>query len=122
MVKQLYKHILFGVIFLVVIRGLFPQSIDAQQLGVVTKTVMGNGWHPWYEIKADPESSRNLIVCGTKWDALHNAPFGFVYASWDAGANWKIVLEDRNSAWVSEHSCAFGSNHRAYFISEASKV
>jgi len=32
------------------------------------------------------------------------------------------VLEDRNTTWVTEHSCAFGSNHRAYFISEASKV
>ncbi|MGB2590689.1 MAG: hypothetical protein WBG02_05750 [Candidatus Acidiferrum sp.] len=62
------------------------------------------------------------MICATKWDPLVNGPFGVVYASSDAGKTWQIALEDRNSAWVTEHSCAFGAHHRAYFISDASKV
>jgi hypothetical protein len=95
---------------------------DAQDLGMGRKTWIADGWHPWYEVKADPESPKNIIVCGTKWDGQHNAPFGFVYVSTDEGATWRNALEDRNSTWVTEQSCAFGSKHRAYFISEASKV
>lgn len=83
---------------------------------------IASGVHLWYEIKADPETPSNLILCGTKWDAATNGPYGFVYASSDSGSSWRVVLEDRNSTWVTEHSCAFGSQHRAYFISEASKV
>jgi hypothetical protein len=85
-------------------------------------TSIASGVHLWYQIKADPETPSNLILCGTKWDASTNGPYGFVYASSDSGSSWRVVLEDRNSAWVTEHSCAFGSQHRAYFISEASKV
>ena len=85
-------------------------------------TTIADGVHLWYEIKADPEEPSNLILCGAKWDASTNGPYGFVYASSDSGSSWRTVLEDRNSAWVSEQSCAFGFQHRAYFISEASKV
>ena len=93
---------------------------QGQQIGI--KTVIADGWHPWYEIKADRENPENLIICGTKWDARLNAAFGFVYSSSDGGISWRSVLEDRNTTWVTEQSCAFGLNHRAYFISEASKV
>jgi hypothetical protein len=86
------------------------------------EVLVDEGWHPWYEIKEDPESRERLIICGTKWDAPHNAPYGFIIASSDGGATWRTTLEDRSSSWVTEHSCAFGPNHRAYFISEASKV
>jgi hypothetical protein len=83
---------------------------------------IASGWHSWYELKVDPDAPQNLIICGSKWDAESNASLGFVYASSDGGATWRSVLEDRNSAWVTEQSCAFGSHHKAYFISEASKV
>lgn len=76
----------------------------------------------WYEMKADPEDGRNLIVCGAIWNARDNAYYGVVYTSHDAGQSWKTALEDRDSAWVSEQSCAFGERHRAYFISAASKI
>jgi hypothetical protein len=33
-----------------------------------------------------------------------------------------MALEDKNSTWVTEHSCAFGSNGKAYFVSEAAQV
>jgi hypothetical protein len=84
--------------------------------------LIGQGWHPWYEVKADPENTENLIVCGTKWDPRNNSPFGFVYTSHDGGASWETTLEDKGSAWVTEQSCAFGSHHSAYFVSGASRV
>src|ERR1700730_9401623 len=86
------------------------------------KMSVSDGWHPWYEAKVDPEDLRNLIICGTKWDARRNAPFGFVYNSKDGGITWQTALEDRSSAWVTEHSCTFGPGHAAYFISEAAKM
>lgn len=76
----------------------------------------------WYEMKADPEDSENLIVCGTKHSFQDNAYYGVVYVSHDGGNSWKSALEDRSSGWVTEHSCAFGHRHVAYFVSEASKV
>src|SRR4030088_3096004 len=84
-------------------------------------TTVADGLHLWYEIKADPEDSAKLIICGTKWDALANPPFGFVYFSADAGRTWQNVLEDRSSAWVTEHSCAVGAHHPAYFFSHSAK-
>lgn len=84
-------------------------------------TTVADGLHLWYEIKSDPEDSAKLIICGTKWDALANTPFGFLYFSADRGQTWRNVLEDRSSPWVTEHSCAYGPHHRAYFISEAGK-
>jgi hypothetical protein len=97
-------------------------SLTAKSLGVGTRTAVGDGLHPWYEIKVDASNSQNMIICGTKWDAAHNSAFGFVYASIDGGVTWQTVLEDRSTTWVTEHSCAFGPNHMAYFVSEASKV
>jgi hypothetical protein len=94
----------------------------ALRLVLESKRAIAGGWYPWYELKADPENADNLILCGTKWDARQNAPFGFVYTSSNGGTTWTTTLEDRSSAWVSEQSCAFGRDHRAYFISEASKV
>lgn len=111
-----------GLLLLFVALPLLPGSTRALELEVVTKALVSEGWHPWYEVKADPENSSNVIICGTKWDAQHNAPFGFIYASSDGGTTWRSALEDRSTTWVTEHSCAFGRGHRAYFISEASKV
>ena len=88
-----------------------------------TSATISKGWHPWYEIKVDPENAKNLIVCGTKWDVTKNTPLGFVYFSPDGGSRWESVLEDGSSTgWVTEHSCAFGPNHRAYFVSGDSRV
>lgn len=94
----------------------------AQKLQLQSKTAVGTGWYPWYEVKADPDNALNLILCGSSWDTTRNALFGFVYASTDGGKAWRVALEDRSTTWVSETSCAFGSGHTAYFISEASKV
>lgn len=76
----------------------------------------------WFDLKADPGDPNNLIVCGAKRNAQKNAYFGVLYFSRDGGKSWSRALEDRASTWVSEQSCAFGPDHTAYFISEASKV
>ena len=96
--------------------------LRAEDFHLTLKTTVASGWHPWYEIKVDPEEPQNLLLCGTRWDPGTDAPFGFVYASSDRGKSWANVLEDRNSAWVTEQSCAFGVGHKAYFISEASRI
>jgi hypothetical protein len=87
-----------------------------------SKQIVARGWHPWYEVKADPENADNLIVCGSAWDAQRNALQGFVYVSKDGGKIWAKALADQSSSWVSEQSCAFGPEHKAFFISEASKT
>jgi len=97
-------------------------GLHAQQLVSHYEIAVANGWHPWYEVKSDPDDVNSLIVCGSAWDAAQNSLFGFVYSSSDAGRTWGKALEDRNSLWVTEQSCAFGPRHTAYFISEASKV
>ena len=48
--------------------------------------------------------------------------YGFLYSTSDGGKTWRTAVEDKNSAWVSEQSCAFGVNGKAYFVSGASKV
>src|SRR6266850_7953149 len=116
------RHFRYPVTTLLVILVAGSVSLSAKSLGLGARTAVGDGLHPWYEIKVDASNSQNLIICGTKWDAAHNSAFGFVYASVDGGATWQTVLEDRATTWVTEHSCAFGPNHMAYFISEASKV
>ncbi len=85
-------------------------------------TKVAEGWHPWYELATDPEDSRTLLVCGSKWDFGQNTLSGFVYRSADGGKEWHEVFQDKHSPWVSEQSCAFGPHHRAYFLSEASAV
>lgn len=95
-------------------------SSQAQQ--VDQRVTIAKGWHSWYEIRTDPENSNNVVICGSKWDPLRNALYGFVYVSPDGGREWKSTFEDRETPWVSEHSCAFGQNHAVYFVSEASRV
>lgn len=112
----------FTAAFLVVVALLSAARLRGQSARVESVTTAGNGWHPWYELKVDPEESNHLILCGSSWDAVGNAFYGFVDASADGGKTWRTVLQDKRSPWVSEQSCAFGPNHMAYFVSEASPV
>lgn len=117
---------ILGCILLVLLAGILcrcePTEKPATQSAAAAARLVSGGWHPWYEIKVDPENAQALILCGTKWDSANNAPFGFVYSSSDGGRTWTTALEDKSSAWVTEQSCAFGRFHHAYFLSEASKV
>lgn len=101
---------------------LLPTAVGTKRSQEEVTNPVANGPHLWYEVQSDAENPANVIVCGTRWDAETNGPVGFVYASIDGGKTWRRALEDRRTAWVTEHSCTFGSKHRAYFISEASKV
>jgi hypothetical protein len=101
----------------------FSQNVSAQRIELgQTAAVDSGGWHPLYEMKADPDNPSNLIVCGAKSDAKHNAFYGFVDSSTDGGKTWRQGLEDRNSTFESEDSCAFGAGGTAYFIASASRV
>lgn len=96
--------------------------VSAQTPNLEQVVPISRGLHPWYEVKVDPEDPNDFIVCGTQWDPSVNGPAGFVDASFDGGKTWHSVFQDRETAWVTEQSCAFGPRHRAYFISEASNV
>lgn len=83
---------------------------------------VNGGWYPWYELATGPSDSNHLIVCGSRWDVHDNAFYGFAYSSSDGGRTWQTALEDKSTTWVTEHSCAFGVDGKAYLLSEASKV
>jgi hypothetical protein len=109
---------------------LLSASVEPQQHGSLPITIssrakvspLPGGYYPWYQVAVDPQDPHRLIVCGSRWDAANNALYGFVYSSADSGKSWRVAIEDKNSAWVSEQSCAIALNGKAYFISEASKV
>ena len=113
------KHIMLAGLVAAELAAFDGYRVGAQELHLEAQTSIASGLHLWYELQADPEDSNNLIVCGTKWDSLANAPYGFVESSADSGSTWHTVLEDRSSAWVTEQSCAFGPKHTGYFVSEA---
>lgn len=104
---------------------LLTLNLAAQQIQVewqVDVRPEQGGWYPWYEVHADPSNAANLIMCGGIGNGQRNTLHGFVYSSWDGGKTWYPTLEDKNSAWVSEQSCAYGLKGRAYFVSEATKI
>jgi hypothetical protein len=112
-----------GVLLLLV--GVASPNSVGQQVHVnarVRANPAGGGWYPWYEIAASPTDANQLIVCGTRWDVRSNAFYGFVYSTSDSGKTWSAALEDTSSSWVTEQSCAFGADDRAYFVSEAAEV
>ncbi len=93
----------------------------AQEISVgapVQLTPAGAGEHTFTSIVADPSDRRHLIVCGYRDSPVQNSWQGFVYASHDAGATWAVALIDSSSRVVSEETCAFGPDGRAYFIAE----
>src|SRR6202041_2929417 len=111
-------------VLLLLVALVSPNSLG-QQFGLnarVQASPAGGGWYPWYEIAASPTDANHLIVCGTRWDVRSNAFHGFVYSTSDSGKTWNVALEDTNSDWVSEHSCAFGVDGKTYFVSEASEI
>jgi hypothetical protein len=114
-----------SVLYFLFLYGMSVAPVYAQHLRVLSESAVSppeKGSHDWYDIEADPDNARNLIACGARWEAVDNAYYGFVYASQDGGAKWHTALEDKNSKWVSEESCAFGVHGVAYFIADASNI
>lgn len=96
--------------------------LQAQAIDLERKVTAGSGWTPWYELHVDPENANNMILCGSKWNAKDNASYGFVYSSSDAGNTWRQAMEDKNTVWVTEQSCAYGTHGVAYYMAAASKI
>jgi hypothetical protein len=74
----------------------------------------------WADMDGSPSKPGTIMVCGTRTIPSRNAAEGFVYLSADYGSTWREVLVDASTQWVSEHSCAFGPNGNAYFLSSSS--
>jgi hypothetical protein len=82
----------------------------------------GSGTYWWAHMDSSPDKPGTIMVCGTRSLPARNAAEGFVYLSSDYGKTWREVLTDASTKWVSEHSCAFGRNGRAYFLSSRSAL
>jgi hypothetical protein len=65
---------------------------------------------------ADPQDGRHLIACGMISFRRENVTYGYVFTSPDAGATWQRTLLDDATRWVSEESCTYGQDGRAYFV------
>jgi len=102
--------------------GTAPQAFPAALLGPRTPISPPNvGYHGGVEVVADPESEKNLIVCGYRANQQTGTYYeGYVYQSGDGGETWREVLVDAESQWVSEQSCAFGPAHQAFFAAGVS--
>jgi len=66
-------------------------------------------------VAADPSDGRHLIACGRDHYFRQNVTTGYVYTSADAGATWHRTVVDNATKWVSEESCTYAENGRAYF-------
>ena len=112
------------VFVLCTLSAVWTTPAQAQQLRILSSGPVspGGSWSGSYDVEADPDDANNLIVCGPRWDAKDNANYGFVYSSQDAGKSWHVALEDKNSRWVTEQSCAFGVHGVAYFVSDSSRI
>jgi hypothetical protein len=82
----------------------------------------GSGTYWWAHMDSSPDKPGTIMVCGTRSIPSRNAAEGFVYLSSDYGNTWHEVLKDAATKWVSEHSCAFGRNGRAFFVSSRSAL
>ena len=113
------------VALLVVLSCAVSSSTCAQniRLGpIVPVSPPDTGWHSWSDVEADSNDSHHLITCGSKWSSHTNSLSGFLYASFDEGRSWQSTVTEESSPWVSEESCAFGPEGRAFFIVGVSKV
>ncbi len=93
----------------------------AQEVSVGPPVQVGLAWHGHHEftsIVSDPTDGRHLLICGYRSSPAQNSWQGFVYASHDGGGSWTVALVDSSSHVVSEETCSFGPEGRAYFIAE----
>jgi hypothetical protein len=71
--------------------------------------------------QSDPTNPANLLVCGMMQDQPDNITAGYAFASHDSGKTWRRTFLDDTTRWVSEDSCAFAPNGRAFFADGASR-
>jgi len=64
---------------------------------------------------ADPSDGQHLIICGMDQYLQQNVSTGYLYSSADAGATWRRTVLDNATKFVSEESCTYSRNGRAYF-------
>jgi hypothetical protein len=69
--------------------------------------------YPWAH--ADPTDGRHLMTCGSLSYRNMKVVHAFIYSSADSGATWQRTLLDDSTRWVTEVSCTFGQEGRAYF-------
>src|SRR2546426_5560145 len=124
------KRLLRNVVVAVVLSGLAFNSAAQQtskapnlNLGPLVPVSPPGSALPLQLNRATGEADgRVLMVCGGRPSSHHNTQEGFVYASYDSGRTWQETLVESSSAWVSEESCALGTDGRAYFVAGVSNA
>jgi hypothetical protein len=69
---------------------------------------------------ASPDDPDRLLVCTFEADSAHARLPSAAYVSLDSGNSWMRTLVDTHSDWVSETTCAAGTEGRAYFLAGVS--
>ena len=80
----------------------------------------GQGKHLW--ASAAPDDPDRVIACVFESDGEQARQHSVVYVSFDGGNTWMETLDDAASDWVSEPSCALGSDNKAYFVASVSNT
>jgi hypothetical protein len=63
---------------------------------------------------ADPTDDRYILVCGSLSYPQRNVWHGYAYSSAHGGTTWRRSLRDDSTRWVSETSCTYSKDGRAY--------
>src|SRR6185503_1036794 len=83
---------------------------------VVRVSSAGNGediFQVW--AAAHPSDGRHIVACGSDRYTRSNIWTGYVYASADGGAHWRRAMLENATKFISEESCTYAPNGRAYF-------
>jgi hypothetical protein len=65
---------------------------------------------------------RHLLACSSEVDSRNARVSSAAYTSFDGGNTWMRTLLDTQSDWVTETTCAMGSEGRAYFAAGVSNT
>jgi hypothetical protein len=71
---------------------------------------------------AAPDDPDRLLVCTFETDGERGIHHSVVYVSLDSGNTWMKTMDDTDTDFVSEPSCASGANSKAFFVAGASNT
>jgi len=115
------KHLVLGVISLLLPISFFAQSLIQTKRQEVSKIEISNFVPEIIRSAADPQNPKRILLCLYGWNSTKRRAEVNAFMSYDKGITYKKVLQDTSSQWVSEASCAFGPDGYAYVITGASK-
>jgi hypothetical protein len=119
-------HVVFTICVLVIVGSVWlghrPVPARAQgppvlSLGAITRISPFRNGEDINQVwaAADPSNGLHLITCGMDRYPGQNVSTGYIYSSANAGRSWHQTMLDDATRWVSEESCTYAADGRAYF-------